>query len=250
MLYRIPLVGNPSTNVALRSKYIAAFGTACYMSVASTFDCFYETWEAACADAVKIGQVSGNAPYAEDYKCQPVGNGDYTLQVGSDVANKILINYQAAPLQSSLIEIKTVPTEVSGPYRNLVEVTTIKPEKDFYCSSGQVNEKGEPLNQREWILQVNRKAHKGEIHSDLADFTWPCEDENCKPTTCTEKLVLQDPADKETPQNDPDRAQVHHVVPRKDLRGCPWGTNAYKNAAVISARLNQISSTRSRRKKR
>ncbi|MDI1477895.1 hypothetical protein QHF84_14835 [Polyangium sp. y55x31] len=68
-------------------------------------------------------------------------------------------------------------------------------------------------------------------------FTWPCKDENCKPTTCTEKLVLKNP--KGTPENDPDRAQVHHVVPKKDLRSCPWGTNAYKNAAVISTRLNQ-----------
>jgi hypothetical protein len=237
MRYRIPLVGNPSTDVALRNKYIAAFGGACYMSEVNTFDCFYKDWKAACADAVKIGEVSGNAPYDKGYTCQPVGNGDYTLQVGLDVANKITINYQAAPLQSSLIEIKTVPTEVSGPYRNLVEVTPIKPEKEFYCSSGQVNDKGEPLDQREWILQVNRKAHKGEIHSDLAGFTWPCEDENCQPTTCIEKLVLNEPSDPSV--YDPDAAQVHHVVPRRDLRGCPWGTNAYKNAAVISARLNR-----------
>ena len=40
MLYSIPLVGNPSTDVALRSKYIAAFGSACYMSEAGSFDCF------------------------------------------------------------------------------------------------------------------------------------------------------------------------------------------------------------------
>ena len=42
MRYHIPLVGNPSTDVALRSKYIAAFGTACYMSEFDTFDCFYK----------------------------------------------------------------------------------------------------------------------------------------------------------------------------------------------------------------
>jgi len=58
MRYRIPLVGNPSTDVALRAKYIAAFGSACYMSAANTFDCFYQDWKAACADAVKIGEVS------------------------------------------------------------------------------------------------------------------------------------------------------------------------------------------------
>ncbi|MDI1432696.1 hypothetical protein [Polyangium sorediatum] len=241
MLYRIPLVGNPKEDVALRSKYIAAFGGACYMSEAGTFDCFYRTWEAACADAVKIGEVSGNAPYDKGYTCQPVaGTEDYSLQVGSDPANKIPITYEDAPLQSSLIEIKTVPTEVNGPYRNLVEVTPIKPDKGFYCSSGQVGADGMTLDQREWILQVNRKAHGGKIHSDLAGFTWPCKDENCKPTMCTEELILKDPAAQDTPENDPDAAQVHHVVPRRDLRSCPWGTNAYKNAAVISRRLNRF----------
>ncbi|MEO7327155.1 MAG: hypothetical protein ABI193_01165, partial [Minicystis sp.] len=97
MRYHIPLVGNPSTDVVLRSKYIGEFGSACYMSEFDTFDCFYEKWQDACADAAKIGEVSGNASYDQGYTCQPVGNGDYTLQIGSDVANYITINYQAAP---------------------------------------------------------------------------------------------------------------------------------------------------------
>ncbi len=240
MRYRIPLLGNPKDDVALRSKYLAAFGSACYMSEAGTFDCFYKTWQAACAEAVKIAGVFGAAPYSDKYTCEKVdGTEDYSLQVGPDPAIKIPINYQDAPLQSSLIEVKSVPTEVNGPYRNLVEVTTIKPEKDFDCSSGQVGADGTTMSQRKWILEVNRRAHGGEIHSDLAGFTWPCKDENCKPTMCTEKLVLKDPADQKTPDNDPDRAQVHHVVPMKDLRSCPWGTNAYKNAAVISRKLNR-----------
>jgi hypothetical protein len=240
MLYRIPLLGDPNMNLALRQSYIDAFGSACYVpdAVNPTFNCFYKKWEDACADAVKIGKVSGNAPYKEGYKCQPVGNGNYTLQTDSDVANYITIYYEDAPRQSPLIDVKSVPTEVSGPYRNLVEVTSIKPDKGFYCTSGQVGADGTTLNQREWVLAVNRKAHKGEIHSDLAGFTWPCKDENCKPTTCTEKLVLLDPDDEKTPKYDPDSAEVHHVVPMKDPRGCAWGTNAYKNAAVISRRLN------------
>ena len=121
MRYHIQLVGNPSMDVALRNTYFAAFGTACYMSEVTTFDCFYKKWETACADAVKIGEVSGNAPYDKGYTCQPVGNGDYTLQVGSDVANKITINYQHAPRQTALTEINGTPTEVNGPYRDLPE---------------------------------------------------------------------------------------------------------------------------------
>ena len=233
MRYRIPLDGNPSTDVALRDKYIAAFGDACYMSEINTFDCFYQKWQDACADAVKIAEVYGAAPFDKGYTCQPVGNGDYTLQVGPDVANTITIYYQAAPRQTPLIDIDGVPTEVSGPYRNLTEPQTLGPDKDFYCPSGQVDDMGEPLNQREWILQINQKKH-GAIHSDLAGFEYPCVDEDCKPIVCKEPLVL-----KTGPKNDPYAAQVHHVVPRKDRRHCPWGANSNKNAAVISRKLNR-----------
>jgi hypothetical protein len=234
MRYHIPLDGNPSTDVALRSKYIAAFGSACYMSEFDTFDCFYQKWQDACADAAKIGEVSGNAPFDQGYSCQPVGNGDYTLQIGSDVANYITINYQAAPRETPLIEVSGVPTEVSGPYRDLSEPQNVAPGEDFYCKSGQVGVDGKSLSQRDWILQVNSK-NDGKIHSDLAGFEYPCGvDENCKPKTCKEPDVL-----KAGPKNDPDAAQVHHVVRRLDKRGCSWGTNSNKNAAVVSRKLNR-----------
>jgi hypothetical protein len=236
MRYHIPLVGNPSTDVALRDKYIAAFGSACYMSEFDTFDCFYKKWQDACADAAKIGEVSGNAPYDKGYTCQPVaGTEDYTLQIGSDVANKIFIYYQPAPRQTPLVEVSGVPTEVSGPYRNLMEPPTLGTGQPFNkCDSGMVNDKGESLTQKQWILQVNSKKHGGEIHSDLAGFEYPCGmDENCMPKTCKEILVLQT----ESPY-DPDAAEVHHVVPMNDKRSCSWGTNSNKNAAVISRQLN------------
>ena len=149
MRYHIPLDGNPSTDVALRSKYIAAFGSACYLSVVNTFDCFYKTWQAACADAVKIAEVAGAAPFDKGYTCQPVvGTEDYTLQVGPDVANKITINYQAAPLESSFIDVDGTPTEINGPYRNLPQLTTIKPGADFDCKTGIVGERTAPLSPR------------------------------------------------------------------------------------------------------
>jgi hypothetical protein len=241
MRYHIPLDGNPSINVTLRNKYIAAFGSACYMSETNSFGCFYKKWQDACADAVKIAEVYGAAPYDKGYMCQPVvGTEDYTLQVGPDVANKITINYQAAPRQTPLVEVDGVPTEVSGPYRDFTEPQKLKPGEDFYCPSVKIGDKGKPLNQREWILQVNRDNSKdedggpdGPIRSDLAGFTYPCKDKECKPTTCVEPAFLQTES-----KNDPDAAQVHHVVPRKDKRLCPWGTNSNKNAAVISRKLN------------
>jgi hypothetical protein len=225
MRYRIPLIGNPSTDVLLRNKYIAAFGSACYMSddATPTFNCFYRKWEDACADAVKIAEVYGAAPYDKGYTCQPVpGSKDYTLQVGPDVANKITINYQNAPRQTAKIEINGVPTEVNGPYRNLPEPVKVEPGGNFNCVKSQ----------REMILQANRNANDGKLKSDLKGFNWPCE-ENGVATTCIEEEVL-----KEGPASDPNAAQVHHVVRRKDKRLCPWGTNSNKNAAVISRRLN------------
>jgi hypothetical protein len=233
--YRIPLDGNPSMDVALREKYIAAFGDACYMSESNAFNCFYEKWQNACADAVMIAEVYGAAPFDKGYSCQPVGNGDYTLQIGPDVANKIFIYYEDAPRQTPLIEIDGVPTEVSGPYRNLSEPQKLGLGEGFYCASGQVGADGKSLNQRAWILQVNKNAHGGQLHSDLAGFTYPCMDKNCNPTTCTEPSVL-----KAGPRGDPDAVQVHHVVPRYDKRNCSWGTNSNKNAAVISGKLNRF----------
>jgi len=239
MRYYIPLLGNPKDDVALRNKYITAFGSACYIAaVTDTFNCFYKTWQAACADAVKIAEVYGVLPYVKDYTCQPVGNGDYSLQVGPDVANKIFIYYKDAPLQSPKIDVGDVPTEANGPYRNLTEPQTLGPGRAFECSSAGVDDNGKTLTQKEWILHVNRKAHRGQVRSDLAGFTYPCaEGDN---GMCTEDLVLKDPGEKGVSQYDPKAAQVHHVVPRKDQRSCWWGTNSNKNAAVISRRLNQF----------
>jgi hypothetical protein len=240
MRYRIPLLGNPSMDVALRAKYTAAFGDACYLSEGNnTFNCFYKTWEKACEDAVKIGKVSGNAPYDEGYKCQPVGNGDYTLQVGSDVANKITIYYEPAPRQTPLVVVDGVPTVVSGPYRDLVDPDQVGPGNKFDRNSGMVGADGLSLDQRKWILEVNRKKNGGKIRSDLEGFTWPCEDGQGGFTTCEEPEFLADPDSKKQPFHPGVIARVHHVVPRKDKRCCPWGTNAYKNAAVISHQLNE-----------
>jgi hypothetical protein len=167
-----------------------------------------------------------------------VGNGDYTLQVGPDVANQITISYQAAPRQTPLVEVDGVPTEVNGPYRNLTEPKTLRPGEDFECDSGMVDANGDGLQQRKWILQVNRNANGGKVHSDLAGFTWPCErkNEKCEVVVevCKEPDFLPDPEDPAGTY-----PNVHHVVPRNDKRSCPWGTNSNKNAAVISAKLNQ-----------
>ncbi|MDI1429473.1 hypothetical protein [Polyangium sorediatum] len=241
--YRIQLVGD-RMNAALRAKYVAAFGDACYVSEANTFDCWYKTWEKACEDAALIGEVSGNAPYDRGYKCQPDGVGNYWLQIGSDVANRTWIFFDNAPRQTPLVEVDGVPVEVSGPYRDLPEPPTVGPGHKFNnCDSGVLGADGKPLLQHRYILQVNRKAHGGEIHSDLAGFKWTCTvyNANCEEVSaeCEEPLVLHDPAADQAPFDPGASAEVNHVVPRKDQRSCDWGTNSNKNAAVISQKLNR-----------
>lgn len=222
MRYRIPLVGDPNMDLALRAKYSAAFGTACYMSEADTFDCYYKPIKKACADAVRIGAVSGNAAYDPGYTCQAVGNGDYTLQIGPDPANKLFIYLKDAPRQTPLIDINGVPTAVNGPYRNLAEPKTLGPGEVF------------STKQRELILQVNHSNNGGMIRSDLAGFVYPC-NKNDPSKMCTEPTFL-----KEGDPNDPEAPEVHHVVRRKDQRCCSWGTNSNTNAVVISRKLNQF----------
>lgn len=226
--YRIQLLGD-TMNPALRAKYKAAFGSACYVSVTNTFDCFYKDPLKACDDGVLVPDVFGAAEYDKTYKCQQVkGTMDWWRQVGPDPAIKIDITYQDAPLETSLIDVNGVPTEINGPYRNLPEPSKVLPGKDFHCYYiGGVK-------QKERILEVNKKAHDGKIHSDLAGFTWPCNEPDMP--ICTEKLVLKAPSKPYV--YDADEAQVHHEVRAKDLRGCAWGTNSNKNAVVISAKLN------------
>ena len=248
MRYRLELLGDPINNLMLRAKYIAAFGDACYVSVAGTFDCWYETWQKACENAVLIGEASETTQYAKGYECQPDGVGNYWLQTGSDPSVRTWIYYQNAPRQTPLVEVDGMQVEVNGPYRNLPEPPTLGLAQPFNkCFSGMVDENGDGLSQRDYILQVNRNAHMndagvGEIHSDLAGFKWPCErvDEDCKTVVeeCEEPLVLADP-DKPAPFDPGSIAQVHHAVPMMDKRSCAWGTNSNKNAAVISTKLNK-----------
>lgn len=245
----LPLLGNPSMNPELAAKYRAAFGlAACYVPADANapFNCWYKEEDIlgpkkdglgkACTDAKRIGEVSGLAVYEQDkkYVCKKIpGTDDYEVQVGPDPAIKIDIKLGDAPLETSLIDVDGVPTEINGPYRNLPQLTTVKPGEDFYCKTGIPAPDGGTLSQKDWILQVNRAANDGGIRSDLAGFEYPCDDECGKRIKCTEPIFLKEPGAKHR-----DAARVHHEVRKTDLRGCSWGSNANGNAAVISRGLN------------
>jgi hypothetical protein len=159
MRYHIPLVGNPSTDIALRSKYIAAFGTACYMSEFDTFDCFYQKWQDACADAVKIGEVSGNAPYDKGYMCQPVAGTETTRSRSARMSrttsrsttrprrDKRRSSRSMACRRRSAARIETWSRETSA--RGMTSTAT----------AAMADGDGGVLTQQKWILQVNRNAN-------------------------------------------------------------------------------------------
>lgn len=234
MRYRPELLGNLMDPV-IRAKYIAKLGPACYVSEADTFDCFYKTPEKACEMGIFVPDVVGAAAYDPKYpECHKADNGtDYWRQTGSDTANRFNVFFAEAPRETPLIDVNGVRTPIDGPYRDLPEPPVVKVGGDFKCASGMFKATGESMTQREWLLDVNKKAHGGEIHSDLAGFRYQCDDACGKTTTCTEPLVLN------LTKGSPDAAQVHHEVRKTDRRGCLWGTNSNRNAVVISARLNK-----------
>jgi len=236
------LPSRSANNIELRKKYKAALGSACYVSAANTFDCFYETPQKACQEVLSVPKAFGAAPY-EDHPetCQQIpGTENWSLQTGPDPANVTYMFYEDPPLQHPLIWVDGVPTlEVNGPYRNLPEPSTVKVGGRFDCYSI------DGLKQNKRILQMNRKKNGGVIRSDLPGYVHPCT--RGSSMMCTEKTELKDP---ETTPNvaDEDRAEVDHVASKRDPRGCEWGTNSNKNAAVISAKLNIYFSNKDRPK--
>lgn len=230
--YRITLLGDPNNNDDLRKAYKAKFGEACYVSATNAFNCYFKTPQKACEQVMFVPGIAGAAAYDKyPLTCKHQGGDIWTLQIGPDSANVTNIYYEYPPLQHPLIQVDSVPTlQVNGPYRNLPEPSKVLPGRDFHCS------RIDGVKQKDRILEMNRKRH-GKLRSDLAGFMWPCEDVQGNPTVCTEKTDLKAPSDPYV--YDPDEAQVDHVASKQDPRGCDWGTNSNKNAAVISGKLNK-----------
>jgi hypothetical protein len=78
--------------------------------------------------------------------------------------------------------------------------------------------------QRQKILMENIATH-GSLQSDVNAYMIPGVNDYCT------NLITSDP-------NDDCAAQVHHIIPRKDSKGCDCGTNSNTNAVVISRKLN------------
>ena len=114
---------------------------------------------------MKISEVFGAPPYDKTHMCMPDGVGNYTLLIGPDPANNIVISYQAAPLQNAGTDLTgtdtvdcTLWTPVSGPYRNLVEVAPVAPGDPFQdTNSGVPNGDGGVLGRQAGGIGVERR---------------------------------------------------------------------------------------------
>lgn len=232
-MFRIELQGD-LTKPEVRANYKAAFVSACYVAATSdTFNCYFKDLETACAKGFSVPKVYGAAEYEGEFPCVPDGDGIWSRQVGSDPAIKMRVYLENAPVETSNIDVDGgASIAINGPYRNLPQLTTIKPGEDFYCKTSIPGPDGGTLSQRDWFIQVNKSANDGGIRSDMAGFVHPCKT-GC-PDLCTEPTFLE-----EGNQYAALAPQVNHVARRKDLRSCDWGSNANSNAAVISGRLNR-----------
>lgn len=172
-----------------------------------------------------------------------------------NTSNNQVAWYQKAPRQRTKmpVGVNGPLKDVSGPYRNVPDPSYVygggvfpapQPGFGFSCTSN--------ADIRKMLLDVNIKnpklgdsndalGLKGKIKSDMAGFVYPrpqsgqaCNEYVPGSTTmCREPETLLN----ETTYN-PRNAQVDHIVPATDKRGCPWGDNSTKNAAIISAQLN------------
>jgi hypothetical protein len=186
-------------------------------------------------------------------------DGKYIKNLPDTGATYTNIPRQSCTADQSLAYCDSDSDLVEGPYRNI---------PDVYTACGTVYDDTNGINkgmqyqsgQKELIRSVNQAqpAHSNKLVSDLAGFCYlkPPNSECLKKHNGNRQICeepgLGDPLDpKETlvyqpPYNQPNAAQIHHVLPRTDTRGCPCGKNSNRNAALISKQLNGIFSNMKR----
>lgn len=126
-------------------------------------------------------------------------------------------------------------TEVNGPYRNCSDQFTL-------CGTMYSEAKrgfGYTTTQRNLVKQTNKNNNGMKLKSDLAGFSYPKPaNESCIKADPNNPQMCREPDFLEQTNHAKDKAEVHHVVPKKDRQGCSCGKNSMKNAAVISKQLN------------
>lgn len=125
-------------------------------------------------------------------------------------------------------------TPVFGPYSIIPDVWDMQIRlpngKKVALSERPVRGQDFRESQQKQRIRARNKANNGgqvmrsDIWSvpELQGFDYPCPGN---------KLVENDPADDCSPQ-------IHHIVFRIDSKGCPCGKNSFKNALVITKKLN------------
>lgn len=200
-----------------------------YQVNSTTFSCGYCTESDGCA-------TNGKFISAPNLKCP--NNADVTGPTLFSLTDPI-------PASDSP---KYCSTEVNGPYSNLATVG----EPETFAACGQTYPEPSPgmvfvADQRFDMIDLNKANNSNNVKSDLAGFCYDppqgnannCIEKDPTGMYCKEPLYL-------SPNSNTwaTRPNVHHVVPKKDQRGCPCGKNSVKNAAVISAQMNSVFSNK------
>lgn len=178
---------------------------------------YFDSAEEACQDYVKRfrpGETWKKGEYVNDNNQYTCKSNDASLNTNADRA----------------VADDCCNREVLGPYLDIMPdvwrtrvYTSMNPPK--YRLMDMFPWQGRMFNgtQREKIIEYN--LINGMITSDVNDLKIPGVTDYCT------ELILSDP-------NDDCAAQIHHIIPRKDSKGCDCGRNSYKNAIVISRKLN------------
>lgn len=249
----------------------SSYSDECALGVDGSFRCFFREAEKACQAYAKAHQNDHPAfpnPFCgcgyyvntTDIKCgwckKQTGCSNGQFIAGDKCPDN------TDPFNLDDIYLSQIPEyayrsycalEVNGPYRNLYADA---PEQYTVCGTEYTPIIGMEFvrDQRNKVKAANRNKNGGKIKSDLAGF---CYDppkgnvRNCIKQHSTITGKCEEPGlgpneyltGKRYEKNEP---QVHHVVPSKDRRGCPCGKNSVKNAAIISAQLNQYFLNRNR----
>ncbi|AZN99485.1 hypothetical protein EJ066_21475 [Mesorhizobium sp. M9A.F.Ca.ET.002.03.1.2] len=226
---------------------------AAYPNDCTSISCWFKTGKKACIAFADVqGQFNvGNfpTPYCPTgkngvnpgtYACNWCEAGAMGCSGGNFIEGKV-----CAGGSDTVFSLQQIPPnhyhpycnhDIQGPYRNREGPYKACLATQTTTHNGMVF----AIDQKAQVKAINKAKH-GKITSDLAGFCYP----KPKASECIKKYnrsgtICIEPADLNNQSQKRDSAEVHHVVPRNDRRGCPCGKNDMKNAAVISRQLNNF----------
>lgn len=270
-------IGNVGSNPAEDAVYAQNFPKECYNGSDGNFRCFFPKSSSsadlppvrACRAYAKASSLykdmitpnSGMTPFCgTGAYATPGGQVDTTQfrcslcdrnQNGCTPSGKYIPG-EVCDFSTQILKLENIvdqtgysfcDTVINGPYRNLADNYSACGVTQTQAYRGMIF----PLDQKAQIKGANRAGNMQKLTSDMAGFCYPKSGMNlfCQETSPGSGMCIEPSALVES-VGAWNSAEVHHVLPRKDRRGCACGANSMKNAAVISRSLNSYLSNQNR----